>query len=268
MNQFAFDISKAMAEEEITAEQNDSSDDIQSSDCISVLSRNGSADISGPYPTANSKVKSLDSDDMHNLKTSAAENHQEDSAGNGIIEETSHPTSNIDMAEQQASSLVSANKIGGHIFNDVKETNIAIEKSIFTISDKPSKCVADWVDADSAPFVCSALNLVIQNYRQNKIRYAFDISNCVEIFDILVLEKIITIPADRVISSSKELGTCAYCKWHDSFSHSTCDWNVFRRQLQSVIDEGQLKFRDYLDTGGHTSHCQILPKGIINLKGK
>jgi hypothetical protein len=79
---------------------------------------------------------------MHNLKTSAAENHQEDSARNEIIEETSHFASNIDIAEQQASSSVSANKIGGHIFNDVKETDIAIKKSVFTTSDKPSRCVA------------------------------------------------------------------------------------------------------------------------------
>jgi hypothetical protein len=93
----------------------------------------------GPYPTANSKVKSQDSDDMHNSKTSAAEDHQEDSASNGIVEETSHPASNIDMGEQQASSSISANKIGGHIFNDVKEVDIAIKKSILTISDKPSR---------------------------------------------------------------------------------------------------------------------------------
>jgi hypothetical protein len=37
---------------------------------------------------------------MHNSKTSATEDHQEDSASNGIIEETSYPISNIDMAEQ------------------------------------------------------------------------------------------------------------------------------------------------------------------------
>jgi hypothetical protein len=133
-------------------------------------------------------------------------------------------------------------KIGGHIFNDVKEIDIAIKKSILTISNKPSRCVAEWVDANLAPFVCSTLNPVVQNYWQNKIRYTFEISNCGEIFDILVLEKRIRIPVECVISSSKELGKCAYCKWHDSFSHTTCDCNVFHRQLQSAIDEGRLKF--------------------------
>jgi hypothetical protein len=154
-----------MAKKEITADQNNSSNDIQSSDCIFVPSENRSASILELYPTANSKVKSQDSDDMHNSKTSATKNHHEDSASNGIIEETSHPVSNIDMAEQQASSSVTKNKIDGHISDDVKETGIAIEKSVSTISDKPSRCVAEWVDADLAPFICLALNLVVQNNR-------------------------------------------------------------------------------------------------------
>jgi hypothetical protein len=222
----------------------------------------------GPYPTANSKVKSQDSDDMHNSKTSAAEDHQEDSASNEIIEEISHTASNIDMAEQQASSSVSANKIGSHIFNDVKETDIAIKKSILIISNKPSRCVAECIDTDSVPFVCSALNPVVQNNWQNKIRYTFDISNCDKIFDILVLEKRIIIPADCVITSSKESGKCAYCKWHDSFSYSTYDCNVFHRQLQFAIYECLLKFGDHLNNGGHASHSQTLPKCVIYLEGK
>jgi hypothetical protein len=201
----------------------------------------------GPYPTVNSKGKSQDSDDMHNSKISAAGDHHENSASNGIIEGTSHPASNINIAEQQASSSISANKIGGHIFNDVKETDITIKKSILIISDKPSRCVAEWVDVNSASFVCSTLNLVVQINQQNKLRYTFEISNCDETFDILVLEKRIRIPADRVISS---LGKCAYCKWHGSFSHNTCDCNVFHQQLQSAMDEGRLKFRDHLDTEG------------------
>jgi hypothetical protein len=104
-----------------------------------------------------------------------------------------------------------------------------MKKNILTISDKPSRCVGECVDADSTPFICSALYPVAQNNRKNKIRYIFDISNCDEIFDILVLEKRIRIPVDRDISSSKGLGKCAYYKWYDSFSHNTCDCNEFPR---------------------------------------
>jgi hypothetical protein len=154
------------------------------------------------------------------------------------------------MAEQQASSTISA-----------------IEKSIFTVSDKTNRCVAEWVDADLASFVCSALNPVVQNNQQMNIRNTFYVCDYDEIFDILVLEKRIRIPTDHVISSSKELGKFVYCRWHDSFSYNTCDCNVFRRQLQSTIDEGQLKFRDHLNTGESIHHSQILPKCVINLEG-
>jgi hypothetical protein len=106
--------------------------------------------------------------------------------------------------------------------------NLVSLPPIASSSFHSSSPVAEWIDADLTPFVFSARNQVVQNNRQNKIRYTFDISNCVEIFDILVLEKRIRIPADHVISSSKELEICTYCKWHDSFSHSTCDCNVFR----------------------------------------
>jgi hypothetical protein len=147
-----------MPEVEITTEQNNCSDDVQSSDCISVLLGNKSISILGPYPVANSQVKSQDSYDMHYSKTSTTDDHQEDSASNRINEETSHPAWSIHMAEQQASSLVSANKIDGHVFDDAKETDISIKKSIFTVPDEPSRCVTKWVDAESAPFICSVLN--------------------------------------------------------------------------------------------------------------
>jgi hypothetical protein len=41
-----------------------------------------------------------------------------------------------------------------------------------------------------------------------------------------------------------ELKRRAYCKWHNSFSHATNDCNVFRRQIQSAINEGQLAFQE------------------------
>ena len=41
-----------------------------------------------------------------------------------------------------------------------------------------------------------------------------------------------------------ELKRRAYCKWHNSFSHATNDCNVFRRQVQSAINEGRLAFQE------------------------
>jgi hypothetical protein len=42
----------------------------------------------------------------------------------------------------------------------------------------------------------------------------------------------------------EELKRHAYCKWHNSFSHANNDCNVFRRQIQSAINEGRLAFQE------------------------
>ena len=44
----------------------------------------------------------------------------------------------------------------------------------------------------------------------------------------------------HAIPSPDEFKRHAYCKWHNSTSHATNDCNVFRRQVQSAINEGRL----------------------------
>ena len=46
----------------------------------------------------------------------------------------------------------------------------------------------------------------------------------------------------HVIPPLEELKRHAYCKFHNSSSHATNDCNVFRRQVQSAINEGRLTF--------------------------
>jgi hypothetical protein len=41
-----------------------------------------------------------------------------------------------------------------------------------------------------------------------------------------------------------ELKRCAYCKWHNSFSHATNDCNVFHRHVQLTINEDRLNFQE------------------------
>jgi hypothetical protein len=70
-------------------------------------------------------------------------------------------------------------------------------------------------------------------------RKIYYIGKCDKVFDEL-LKKIVKI--NHIIPSADELKRRACCKWHNSFSHATNDCNVFRRQIQSAINEGQLKF--------------------------
>jgi hypothetical protein len=46
----------------------------------------------------------------------------------------------------------------------------------------------------------------------------------------------------HTIPPLEELKRHAYCKFHNSYSHATNDCNVFRRQVQSAINEGRMTF--------------------------
>jgi hypothetical protein len=66
----------------------------------------------------------------------------------------------------------------------------------------------------------------------------------------------------HTIPPPNELKRRAYCKWHNSFSHATNDCNVFRRRIQSAINEGQLSFQEMqMDT-------QPFPINMIELASK
>ena len=78
----------------------------------------------------------------------------------------------------------------------------------------------------------------IQKNRQDNIKFTFDVSKCDRIFD--ELNKLGHIKLSHAIPPLEELKRRAYCKWHNSFSHGTNDCNVFRRQIQSAVNEGRL----------------------------
>jgi hypothetical protein len=78
--------------------------------------------------------------------------------------------------------------------------------------------------------------------KREDIKYNFDFSKCDRVFDTLVQGKIIRVRDGHVIPPPEELAGRSYCKWHNCFSHSTNDCNVFRRQIQSAIDDGRLIF--------------------------
>ena len=74
--------------------------------------------------------------------------------------------------------------------------------------------------------------------RQEELKFTFDVSKCDRIFDELLKNG--NIRLSQAIPSLDELKRHAYCKCHNSTSHATNDCNVFRRQVQSAINEGRL----------------------------
>ena len=80
-----------------------------------------------------------------------------------------------------------------------------------------------------------------KNKEINKV-YSFDISKADEIFDHLLKKKFIKLPSDVKLPSAEERRGKTYCKWHDAWSHSTKNCNVFRDRIQDQVKKGKLKF--------------------------
>jgi hypothetical protein len=61
-----------------------------------------------------------------------------------------------------------------------------------------------------------------------------------QIFDLLLKEKHLKFSEGYKPPTAQELKERSYCKWHDSFTHSTSDCKEFRRQIQTAIEQGRL----------------------------
>ena len=79
-----------------------------------------------------------------------------------------------------------------------------------------------------------------QRNRQEEIKLTFDVSKSDRIFDELL--RLGHLKITHVIPPLEELKRRAYYKFHNFSSHATNDCNVFRRQVQSAINEGRLTF--------------------------
>jgi hypothetical protein len=74
------------------------------------------------------------------------------------------------------------------------------------------------------------------------LKFTFDVSKCDRIFDELL--KLGNIKISHTMPPLDEIKRHAYCKFHNSYSHATNDCNVFRRQIQSAINEGRLMLHE------------------------
>jgi hypothetical protein len=88
---------------------------------------------------------------------------------------------------------------------------------------------------------CSSLQPVQKKW-QEEVKFTFNVGKCDKIFGELLKNGNIKI--NHTVPFVDELKCRAYCKWYNSFYHATNDCNVFRRQIQSAINEGRLKFQE------------------------
>jgi hypothetical protein len=140
--------------------------------------------------------------------------------------------------------------------------NVPIVECDQSSSDDESKevYVAEMVWPKQAKSsACSSLQPV-QKKQQDEVKFTFNVGKYDEIFDELLKNGNIKI--NHTVPPTDKLKRHAYCKWHNSFSHATNDCYVFRRQIQSAINEGRLKFQEMqVDTEPFTMN-------VIDFEGK
>jgi hypothetical protein len=98
-------------------------------------------------------------------------------------------------------------------------------------------CVIKWVDTPKDKLIsCSFLKP--NPDRKDEIKYTFDVSKCDKLFNVLVKGGVIRLTEGYVIPMPYQITKRKYCKWHDSYSHTTNECNYFRRQVQSALNDG------------------------------
>jgi hypothetical protein len=97
--------------------------------------------------------------------------------------------------------------------------------------------------------------------RQEYVKFTFNVGKCDKNI-WWITQKYGNIKINHTIPSANELKRHTYCKWHNSFSHATNDCNVFWRQIQVAINEGQLNFLEM------QVHTKPFPINMINFYGK
>jgi hypothetical protein len=116
------------------------------------------------------------------------------------------------------------------------------------VKDKPSinwvddmeVCVAKWVNtAKDKLLACSFLRP--SPGKNEEVKFTFDvITKCDKLLGVLLQNKVIRLSEGHVVPPPGQIAKGKYSKWHGTFSHTTNEWNYFRRQVQSALNNGQL----------------------------
>jgi hypothetical protein len=119
-------------------------------------------------------------------------------------------------------------------------------RSDIHVVDYVSNNSNDWNEVYSAEFVCPSEDKSFScaslkpasKGRQEELKFTFDISKCDPICDELL--KLGNIKISHTMPPLDEIKQRAYCKYHHSYSYASNVCNVFRRKIQSAINEGRL----------------------------
>jgi hypothetical protein len=87
-------------------------------------------------------------------------------------------------------------------------------------------CLVERVDM---PKLISCAFLEPNTGQKDEMKYTFDVSKCDKLFNVLVQGGVIRLKEGHNIQAAEMIAKRKYCKWHDSYSHTTIEFNYFHR---------------------------------------
>jgi hypothetical protein len=89
-------------------------------------------------------------------------------------------------------------------------------------------CVAEWVEKPGDKPISFSF-MKPNGGRREEMRYTFDVPKCYHLFDLLLQGGVVQPAEGHIIPSTNILAKKTYCKWHDSYIHTTNECNYFQR---------------------------------------
>ncbi|CAL2238065.1 unnamed protein product [Prunus armeniaca] len=139
------------------------------------------------------------------------------------------PSSSIHLVQVESKEEAECSEEGEVVVTEMAKLKHHISCKVLT---KPPK------DQKPPPFTGG---FVPSKPTQNKV-YSFDLTKVDALFDEMLLQKAIETP--HRMPKPEELKGRQYCRWHNSWNHSTNSCVVFRDVIQEGITAGRLKLAE------------------------
>ncbi|KAH7844334.1 hypothetical protein Vadar_026895 [Vaccinium darrowii] len=160
--------------------------------------------------------------------------------------------SNVTQAERILLSPTPQNPVLLSKEQVIEDPNYQV--AIAETEDNPEVAVAEIVNRK--PYACKAFVKVEPTKAQGSMAspkttraYTFDITKAEEIFDQLMADKLLRFSVGHKIPSPAEIKGKEYCKYHNSWNHTTVNCIIFRNAIQDRIDKGDFKFPEVAKKG-------------------
>lgn len=123
--------------------------------------------------------------------------------------------------------------------------------------------VAEWAKSKK-PVLCPFAKKEVESY-------GYNVTKDDRIFDMLLDEGQLKLPFIHVIPLISELKGRKYYKWHHLVTHNTNDCKTFRKEIQTAIEQGRIKFDSTdkpMKIDGHPFLANAIDIGTLEAGGK